>query len=81
MAFAWVKGSLASVGVLLQDTFFHQGIIKKKCVIYNNNVHVKNCSSQETENSAIVSAFDFSLGSTVPMNDTALNFPAGDQVA
>lgn len=81
MAFARIKGSLASVGVLLQDAFFHQGIIKKKCAIYNNNVHVKNCFSQETENPVIVSAFDFSGGSTVPMTDTALNFPAGDQVA
>lgn len=30
MAFAWVKDSLASVGVLLEDAFFHQGFIKKK---------------------------------------------------
>lgn len=81
MAFAWVKGSLDSVGVLIQDAFFQQGIKKKKCAIYTNNVHVKNCFSQETENPAIVSAFDFSQRSTVLMNDTALNFPAGDQVA
>ena len=62
MAFAPVKGSLVSDGVLLQDVFFYQGIIKKKSTIYSNNVHVKNCFSQETENPAAVSAFDFGHG-------------------
>lgn len=84
-AFAWVKHSLASTGVLLVQTsgcIFSTGNYKKKNhAVYSNSVHVKNCFSQETENPAIVSAFDFSRGSTVPMNDTALNFPAGERVA
>lgn len=84
MAFAWVNIhwlQLEFCWYRLQDAFFHQGIIKKERAIYSNNVHVKNCFSQETENPAIVSASDFSQGSTIPINDVALNFPAGELVA